>query len=59
MENGKDEPPPEPSAELSLLDVLASLDDLDEAFSEIEALQPEPVDLFDQKSPPAAPARRR
>jgi antitoxin VapB len=35
----------EPAPKTSLLDVLATLDDLDEDFPEIEDRPPEPVDL--------------
>ena len=49
----------EPAPKKSLLDVLASLDDLDEDFPGIEDRSPEPVDPFRRESSRAAPARRR
>jgi len=59
LENDETESPPEPAERKSLLDVLATLDDLDEDFPEIEDRSPEPVDPFGRESPRAAPPRRR
>jgi len=49
----------EPASQRSLLDVLATLDDLDEDFPKIEDGPPEPVDPFNSTSSPAGPRRRR
>lgn len=49
----------EPTPKKSLLDVLATLDDLAEDFPEIEDRPPEPVDSFSRESSRAAPTRRR
>jgi antitoxin VapB len=49
----------EPAPKKSLLDVLATLDDLDDDFPETEDPSPEPVDPFSRESSPAAPTRRR
>jgi len=49
----------EPAERKSLVEVLATLDELDEAFPAIEDPPPEPVDLFSRESPRAWPARRR
>ena len=49
----------EPAPKTSLLDVLATLEDLDANFPEIEDRPPEPVDPFSRESSRAAPARRR
>lgn len=59
MENDKTGSPPEPAERKPLLDMLATLEDLDENFPEIEDAPPEPVDPFSSEPSSAAPARRR
>lgn len=59
VENDETVSPAEPSAKPSLLDVLETMDDLDEDFPEIADPPPEPVDPFSSEPSSAAPLPRR